>query len=89
MPGEGVSLGGRPTPVLTSSLCELTVLPKPVVLIICLSASRRPVTQAIAENADLTGTSRWTRGGRIDLADRFDGVGEGDATVSALAVERV
>jgi len=84
-----VSLGGRPTPVLTSSLCELIVLPKPVVVIICLLASRRPVTQAIAENADLTGKSRWTRGGRIDRTDRFDGVGEGDATVSALAVERV
>jgi len=35
------------------------------------------VTQAIAANADLTGTSRWTRGGRID---GFDGVGEGDVT---------
>jgi len=84
--GEGASLGGRPTPVLTSSLRELTGLPTPVVAVISLLASRRPV-HSIAENADRTGTSRWARGGRIDKADRFDG--DGDAAVTALAKERV
>jgi len=85
---EGVSLRGEPIRVLTDLLCELTTLP-PVVVIICILASSRPVTKAVAEKADLTGKSRWIRAGRIEKTGRYDGVGEGDATVSAAAVKRV
>jgi len=48
----------------------------------------RPVTNSVAENADLNGKSRCTYGGRTEKAERFDGVGHDDATTSAIAVER-
>ena len=83
--GEGASLGGKRTPILTGLLRELTRVSTTVVAVISLLASRRPV-HSIAENADRSGTSRWTRDGLIDKADRLDN--DGDATVTTLRTKK-
>jgi len=49
----------------------------------------RPVKNSVTANADLNGKSRCTLGGRNEKAERLGGVGDDDATTSAIAVERV